>query len=51
MLFHKRSDLGQGLVEYALLILLIAVVVMLALSLVGVDIANVFNQMEQTLTT
>jgi pilus assembly protein Flp/PilA len=50
MFFLKRSDLGQGLVEYALLILLIAVVVVLALSVLGVDIANVFNSMESTLT-
>ena len=50
MLFLKRSERGQGLVEYALLILLISVVVILALSVLGVDIANVFNAMESTLT-
>ncbi|MBN2045264.1 MAG: pilus assembly protein [Anaerolineales bacterium] len=51
MLLKNRSELGQGLVEYALLILLVAVVVVVALSLLGVDIANVFNSMESTLTS
>ena len=43
-----KSERGQGLVEYALLILLIAVVVALALGALGVDIGNMFNHVENS---
>jgi len=35
-----RDERGQGLVEYALILLLVAIVVVGALALVGVDIAE-----------
>lgn len=35
---------GQGLVEYALLVALIAIVVIAALLLLGPQIANIFNE-------
>lgn len=38
-----QKEFGQGLVEYAVLILLIAVVVVLALGAIGVDLGNTFN--------
>lgn len=40
----RRSEAGQGLSEYALLIVLVAVVVMLVLTLLGPTINNVFYQ-------
>ena len=50
MLLHRilvwlRSpkEEGQGLVEYALIIVLIAIVVIVALQTLGVQVANVFN--------
>lgn len=56
MLFHiqqflsrltARQQKGQGLVEYALIIVLIAIVVIIALEALGVQITGVFN----TITT
>jgi Flp pilus assembly pilin Flp len=41
--------LGQGLVEYALIILLIAVGVFVALSLVAPQLNNVFNRITASL--
>jgi pilus assembly protein Flp/PilA len=43
MLFCHRDE-GQGLVEYGLLIALIALVVLLALTLFGPQIGNLFSQ-------
>lgn len=37
------SERGQGLVEYALIIALIALVVILALELFGTTLSNTFN--------
>ena len=39
----KRMD-GQGLVEYALIILLVALVIIVILTLLGPQIANVFSK-------
>jgi pilus assembly protein Flp/PilA len=39
-MFAKR---GQGLVEYALILVLVAIVVILVLSLLGPAIGNVFS--------
>ena len=38
------SERGQGLVEYALILVLVAVVVIAVLSLLGPAIGNVFSQ-------
>lgn len=40
---------GQGLIEYALIVLLIAIAVILILQAVGVQVFNVFNQIEDQL--
>lgn len=42
MLFLHRED-GQGLVEYALILVLIAVVVIVILTLLGPAIGDVFS--------
>lgn len=39
-----RREEGQGLVEYALILVLVALVVIAALVLLGGRITNVFNQ-------
>jgi pilus assembly protein Flp/PilA len=40
---------GQGLVEYALILVLIAIVVIAALSLTGESITSIFNNISGTL--
>ena len=42
MLFNPREE-GQGLVEYALILVLVAVVVIAILLLVGPEIGQVFS--------
>jgi pilus assembly protein Flp/PilA len=42
MLFAPKEN-GQGLVEYALILVLVAVVVIAILALLGPAIANIFN--------
>ncbi|MEN3028405.1 MAG: Flp family type IVb pilin [Aquificaceae bacterium] len=42
MLFRREE--GQGLVEYALILVLVAVVVITVLSLLGPSIGNVFSR-------
>lgn len=44
-----RRTRGQGLVEYALIIALIAIVVIAALLLLGPRIASVFNNISSSL--
>jgi len=43
MLYLPREE-GQGLVEYALILVLVAIVVIALLWLLGDQIRNVFNQ-------
>ena len=40
---------GQGMLEYALIIALVAVVVIAALVLLGPQIANIFNNVNTTI--
>ena len=47
MYFYQEK--GQGLVEYALIILLIALVVVIAIPLVAPAIGNVFTEIGTTL--
>jgi pilus assembly protein Flp/PilA len=42
---------GQGLVEYALILVLVAIVVIAILLLVGPQIANIFSQVTNGLTS
>jgi pilus assembly protein Flp/PilA len=45
------DESGQDLAEYALLLALIAIVVIVALRLLGPTIANLFNTIETELST
>jgi pilus assembly protein Flp/PilA len=48
MIYAPREE-GQGLVEYALILVLVAVVVILILSLVGPAVGNIFSNIVRTL--
>jgi pilus assembly protein Flp/PilA len=50
MLFAPKEK-GQGLVEYALILVLVAVVVIAVLTLLGPIIANVFSKVNTSLST
>jgi pilus assembly protein Flp/PilA len=39
-----RREQGQGLVEYALILVMVAIIVVVILALVGPAIGNVFSQ-------
>jgi pilus assembly protein Flp/PilA len=49
MLFAAKEK-GQGLVEYALILVLIAVVVIVILGVLGDQINNVFSSISSSLT-
>ncbi len=42
MLFHPHEE-GQGLVEYALLIILVAIVVLIIVALFGSSVGNLYS--------
>lgn len=48
MLFSPREK-GQGLVEYALILVLVAIVVFAALMILGPVIGNTFSSINQSL--
>lgn len=48
MLYLPREE-GQGLVEYALILVLIAIVVIAVLALLGPQIASIFSQISASL--
>jgi pilus assembly protein Flp/PilA len=48
VLFSPQEK-GQGLVEYALILVLVAVVVIAILALLGPAIANIFNNIVQNI--
>ncbi len=50
MLFSPKEK-GQGLVEYALILVLVAIVVIAALMILGPIIGNVFSKINTSLTT
>jgi pilus assembly protein Flp/PilA len=50
MLSLTRED-GQGLVEYALVLVLVAIVVIAILALLGPEIGNVFSRILNVLGT
>ncbi len=43
MLFQPLTDEGQGLLEYALVIMLVAIIVILVLALMGPGVGNMFS--------
>jgi pilus assembly protein Flp/PilA len=43
-MFFARSSKGQGLVEYALILVLVAIVVIAVLLLLGPQIGNMFSR-------
>ncbi|MDW8069123.1 MAG: Flp family type IVb pilin [Anaerolineae bacterium] len=49
MLYLPREE-GQGLVEYALILVLIAIVVIIILTLLGTRVSIVFSQITSGLT-
>jgi len=49
MLYLPRED-GQGLVEYALILALVAIIVIAILTLLGPQIGNVFSTIVTELT-
>jgi pilus assembly protein Flp/PilA len=46
-----RQENGQGLIEYALIIVLIAVVVIVAIAALGPVVANVFTRISANLSS
>lgn len=48
MLYLTHED-GQGLVEYALILVLVAIVVIAILAILGPQIGNVFSQVTNAL--
>lgn len=48
MLFSPKEK-GQGMVEYALIIVLIAIVVIVILAIVGTQVSNIFSQIASAL--
>ena len=49
MLFSLKEK-GQGLVEYALLLVMIAVIVLVALMMLGPAIGNVFERLNSSMS-
>lgn len=49
MLFHLQSDEGQGLLEYSLILVLVAIVVILVLTILGPAIGNMFSNVVSNL--
>ena len=47
MLFEPHDDRGQGLVEYALILVMVSIVVIAILTLLGPTIGNVFSDIIQ----
>lgn len=49
MLYLPRED-GQGLVEYALILVLVSITVIVLLSLLGTQVGEIFNSITSTLS-
>ncbi len=45
-----RSEAGQGMVEYALIIVFVALAVIAALMILGPSVANIYNRVGNSLT-
>ncbi|HBY07734.1 MAG TPA: pilus assembly protein [Chloroflexi bacterium] len=46
MLYHSISENGQGLMEYALILLFIAIAVIAVLLIFGPSIGNLYSQVQ-----
>jgi pilus assembly protein Flp/PilA len=44
MIRKSQSEKGQGLLEYALILVLVALIVIIVLQILGPEIGNVFSQ-------
>jgi Flp pilus assembly pilin Flp len=51
MLFYRKSEIAQGMVEYGLVIVLVSVAVILALNLLAPSIGNMFSDVGNTLNS
>ena len=49
-MFSIVSQKGQGLVEYALILVLVSIFVMVLLTLVGPQIGNLFSQINSSMS-
>jgi pilus assembly protein Flp/PilA len=49
-MFFAPKEKGQGLVEYALILVLVAIVVIAALMILGPIIGNVFSKINSSLS-
>lgn len=47
---NKKNEKGQGLVEYALILVLVAIVVIGTLTILGPSIGNVFSSINNSIT-
>ena len=50
-LANRDDEEGQGMVEYALILVLIAIVVIIILTVVGQQVSNVFSNVSNGLNT
>jgi pilus assembly protein Flp/PilA len=50
MLFYPEEEAGQGLVEYALILVMIAVVVIAILVILGPAVGNLFSNVATSLS-
>ena len=48
-MFLAKQEKGQGLIEYALIIVLVSIVVIVVLALLGPAISNIFQQIINTI--
>ena len=48
-MFLAKSEKGQGLIEYALIIVLVSIVVIAVLALLGPAISDIFQQIIDTI--
>jgi pilus assembly protein Flp/PilA len=51
MINHPHPQNGQGLVEYALILVLVAVIVLIVLAVLGPAIGNLFSSVVQNLSS
>lgn len=49
-MLYRPNEEGQGLVEYALILVLVAVVVIVILSVLGPQVGQVFSQISSELS-